>query len=167
MSKQIPLTRGLYTIVDESDYLYLSSYKWTAMGGRGGCIYAARRPYINGKQECVYMHRLITNAKPAEEVDHKNGNTLDNRRSNLRRCTHRQNQRNRQKRIELSSRFKGVIWDKCRSKWRAHIRTLSGQIFLGRYENEKCAALAYDVAARKLFGEFARLNFSDVEKVAA
>lgn len=98
-------------------------------------------------------------------IDHKNGNGLDNRRSNLRFCTNAQNQHNQRKwgsrsGKPLSSRYKGVSWHR-RGHWRAKIQAQGKRRYLGQFQSEEAAARAYDRAARELHGEFAVLNFSD------
>jgi hypothetical protein len=95
-------------------------------------------------------------------VDHKNLNTLDNTRTNLRLATRSQNMFNRNKiKSNTSSRFRGVCFDKRRKKWCAYITVEGKRIWLGTFDNEIDAAMAYDAAAKKYHGEFARLNFSE------
>lgn len=98
-------------------------------------------------------------APKGKEVDHKDGNGLDNQKSNLRLCTHKQNTRNSIS-IKGTSIYKGVFWCKDRLKWRAGIKNNYKTINLGYYESEVNAAFAYDKAAIKYFGEYARLNFA-------
>ncbi len=161
--KKIPLTQGKVAIVDDEDYEELSQFKWFAQ--KEPCTYyAARRIYLgngakNPKQKTIRMHRLLMNAKKKQEVDHINGNGLDNRKSDLRLCTHSENARNRRLRLGGSSLYKGVYWHKSRKKWQSQI-VFNYQIkYLGRYDNEIEAAKAYDYAAKELFGEFALTNF--------
>jgi hypothetical protein len=106
------------------------------------------------------MHVAILRPEPGEEIDHKNHNTLDNRRENLRRCTHRQNLFNQKKPSNNTSGFKGVYLDKRRNKWRASIMVNNKTVFLGHYLTATKAAQAYDVAAKKFYGEFAHFNLS-------
>jgi hypothetical protein len=98
---------------------------------------------------------------PADRlVDHRNNDGLDNRRDNLRLATRSQNMYNKLKtKSKTSSRFIGVSFDKSRRKWEARIYYQGRKIWLGRFDSEIDAALAYDEAARKYHGEFARLNF--------
>ena len=112
----------------------------------------------------VYMHRVITGAREGEHVDHINGNTLDNRRNNLRKCSAQDNVRNRRKPSHRAGRpttsiYKGVSWQPRESRWYATIGINGQQIVLGRFTDEIEAAHAYDRAARQHFGAFARLNF--------
>ena len=105
------------------------------------------------------MHRLILGCGPGEEVDHRNGNGLDNRRGNLRPATHALNQAN-VRRVRAKSGFKGVSrWVRPSPRpWRAHITVKGRMKFLGAFATPEEAARAYDAAARELFGEFACTN---------
>ena len=95
-----------------------------------------------------------------EVIDHKDGNKLNNTRGNLRICTQRENVYNTSKwKKKTTSRFKGVAWKSKRFKWRSQIKFQGKDYHLGYYVVEKEAAEAYDEAAKKYFGEFARLNF--------
>lgn len=148
----ITLTQGYHAEVDTDNLRFLSSHRWYA-SGRGGLLYARRKE----KGKTVYMHREIMNAPDGIQIDHINGNGLDNRRLNLRVCTTAQNQHNSTKRANTSSRFKGV--DRDRKKWRARICINGEKIWIGRYKSEFEAAEAYDKKAVEHFGEFANLNF--------
>lgn len=103
------------------------------------------------------MHRLIMNTPEGMLVDHINHDCLDNRKSNLRICTHAENARNKRPVIG-TSKYKGVYWDKTNKKWEAHIRKGKDVKYLGQFKCEKKAALAYNEKAKELFGEFAYLN---------
>jgi hypothetical protein len=98
------------------------------------------------------------NTPEGMDTDHKNRDTLDNRKSNLRICSHQLNHGNRTKQSNNSSGYKGVLWHKQRSKWWARIQIKGKQISLGCYRDKDDAARAYDYAALKYFGEFARFN---------
>lgn len=149
MTKYIKLTRGKVAIVDRADYDRLARYSW-CISGR----YASSR--ISG--QLIYMHRLLLNAPKGMSVDHINGDCFDNRRSNLRLATHRENCRN-QKRHVGKTGYKGVYWRTDTSKWQAKIMVDYKSITLGCFTDEREAARAYDAAARLYFGEFARTNF--------
>jgi hypothetical protein len=95
----------------------------------------------------------------SDQVDHKDGNGLNNCRGNLRPCTQAQNLRNQSKSLGLSSQFKGVSWFKPVRKWRAYVSLNGKQHSLGYYDCEVEAAQAYDWSAQIYFGEFAKLNF--------
>lgn len=157
MTEQIPLTKGKFAIVDNEDYAYLSQWKWCYVAGG----YAMRAEGPRRNKQYVYMHRTITAAPAGVEVDHINGNGLDNRRSNLRLAIGNQNHRNKRKQPGKSSQYKGVCWFAARNKWKASITVNYKQMFLGDFDDEIEAAKAYDEAARRLFGEFALLNLED------
>jgi hypothetical protein len=152
-TRLIPLTHGLHAIVDAADYEWLSQYKWFLWGGG----YAAR--HVPGG--VVLMHRQITNAPPGRDVDHTNGNRLDNRSSNLRICTRAENLRNTAKRPGCLSRYKGVSLDRRHNKWVSQICFESKTIRLGSFTDEAEAARTHDRAALALFGEYAWLNFPE------
>jgi hypothetical protein len=110
-------------------------------------------------ESTVYMHRLIMGNPEGKCIDHINGNKADNRRCNLRLCDKAQNLRNMPKRIgKYTSLYKGVHFDKNRSKWKAEITFEYKNIHLGRFNSQIEAAKAYNSAALRLFGEFAKLN---------
>lgn len=155
MSKEILITKGQKALVDDELFDELMKFHWHTSKGNGG-FYAARR--IGSR--IAFMHKLVINMDiKGVEVDHINGNTLDNRRSNLRPATRQENARNGKKHGSGSSQYKGVTWDANRHKWRAQIRVVPGNTkYLGRYDDEKEAALAYNQAAQYYFREFARLN---------
>ena len=148
---------GLYATVDDADFLYLSQFSWHLKRTHGN-DYARRQVCENGKFRTIYMHREILGLTDSRQVDHKNGNGLDNRRCNLRACSHNQNQRN-QKPVGGSSKYVGVYWKKDESKWKARIKVDGREIHLGLFSNEVEAAKARDRAALRYHGEFARLNF--------
>ncbi len=157
--KTITLTQGLIAFVDDEDYKELTVHKWRVIWQPRQQAFSAVR--ADGRQ-IIRMHRQIMEAQPGQDVDHINHNTLDNRRENLRICTHAENMRNmRNQRLRNgTSIYKGVSWYKQSCKWRAKITMKGHQYHLGHFTNEYDAALAYDTAARKMFGEFALTNFS-------
>ena len=141
-----------YVLIDNDDYEYLNQWKWTRSQR-----YAVRRDYKTGK--IVTMHRVIMNTPKDMDTDHINNNPLDNRKCNLRICTTSQNLQNqRPQKRKTSSLFKGVSYDKHRSKWRAYIKHNSVNIHLGRFKTEIEAAKAYNEKALEIFGEYAYLN---------
>ena len=153
---EIMLTRGLVAIVDEEDFAQLSKFKWYASKDRN-TFYAVRRNPKGKRPKAIRMHREILGYPPGL-VDHKNRNGLDNRRENLRRCTPAQNQQNRRKKITSKSSLKGITWHAARKKWQAQIKVNKKNIYLGLFKTEEQAAKAYDEAATRYFGEFARGN---------
>jgi len=155
--KEIKLTRGKVALVDDEDFEELNEHSWHAMRA-GRHWYAVRASRIDGKQHPIYMHRVIIDAQPGQDVDHVDMTGLHNYRANLRLCTDTQNQANRQKQAGCSSKYKGVTWHKQHSKWMAYIRVHGKRIYLGYFDDEWEAALAYNDAALKQWGEFARLN---------
>lgn len=145
--------------VDPADYDHLNQWKWYVVGNyRKGLTYYARR---FAKGVSGLMHREITQAPDGYQVDHADGCGLNNTRSNLRICTHAQNMHNRRTNLGKKMRLKGVRFQ--HGGWHARIKIDGRVVDLGRYETSEAAALAYDAAARGLFGEFAKPNFPNAE----
>lgn len=148
-------------MVDNEDYEELSKYSWCALEG-GKTTYAVRNIRVKGKRGLMLMHREILGLKdPKILVDHKDRDGLNNQKSNLRISNQSQNLCNRGSNIGSSSIYKGVSWHRSRGKWRARICKNGKKKYIGIFDSEKEAALAYDREAIKLHGEFARLNFPD------
>jgi hypothetical protein len=156
--KEIKLTQGKVAFVDDADFEYFNQFRWCATKTKYGSFYAHRRSNSKGQIDYLYLHREIMNAKPYEYVDHKDGNGLNCQRANMRICTMWENQGNRVLNRNNSSGFKGVAWKKDREKWRARITKNEKSIHLGYFDHAETAALAYNLAAQKHFGEFAKLN---------
>lgn len=153
----LPLSKGLFALIDKSDVGRLSHWLWSAMVRR-----APYTPYAMRRQmyKTIYLHRFVVDAPDGMDVDHINGNGIDCRKSNLRVCTHAENQRNYTKTVKpTSSKFKGVSLDNNRNLWCAKLKDHGQSIDLGRFASEEDAAKVYDEAARRHFGEFAKLNF--------
>ena len=159
---EVPLTKGKVAIIDEADDKRVLAYSWCAMVTKKGKWYAKRKIIIDGKHTSQLLHRFILDAPAGVDVDHRNGDGLDCRRDNLRKASPSQNAANRSTK-EHTSRYKGVSWDKRAARWRADLRYGYRSITLGRFESEEDAARAYDRAARRYHGVFARLNFPDEE----
>lgn len=157
MAKEIALSKGKVAIVDDADYEYLSQWKWYAKNC-GTVWYAMRGQRVGKRTKQLSMHRILLDPADDIMVDHVNLDGLDNRRENLRTCTKAENMRNDGIRVNSKSGFKGVHWDKNRQRWVAYITTDGKRKHLGRFDNIEQAVRAYDVAARELHGEFARLN---------
>ena len=151
--KTIPLTKGKVTIVDDCDFGYLNQFKWHLCQKGTGSDYAVRQM----GHEKVSMHRVIMRPLAGFEIDHINHDTLDNQRSNLRICTHQQNIFNSHSHRNSNSIYKGVCFVVSEKLWTARIT----KKFIGRFDSEIAAALAYDKKACELFGEYAYLNFPD------
>lgn len=151
----IPLTQGKVAIVDDSDFDWLNQWKWCAFSNYSG----GKRYAIRSASPKLLIHRLILSPPKGYESDHIDGDGLNNQRVNLRVCTTSQNQQNRinQKGI---SQFKGVSWHKLTGKWQVRICLNGKFLHIGLFNSEIDAAKAYDSAALKYFGEFARLNLN-------
>lgn len=149
---------GQFVMVDDQDYEKVSNHKWYL--AKNGYVHTTYK--LDGKQIHLLIHRLILNLLHVDKrlVDHKNHNKQDNTRDNIRICTNVQNQRNRMCQNGKTSHYKGVTFQY--KSWRSQIES-EGIIYkLGSYHNEIDAALAYDQKARELFGEYACLNFPDI-----
>jgi len=155
MDKLIYLTKGRVAVVDEEDFEELSKHKWCVSTG-----YAVRRLVTNGIPQLLLMHRVIMNASKGQEIDHINGDRLDNRKANLRFVTRQQNIFNKKPQGK-TSKYKGVYFRKSWGKWIAQISINKKKQHIGVFENELDAARAYDNIASKLCGEYARLNGVD------
>lgn len=164
--KEIFLTQGRVAIVDDEDYKQVSQYKWCTSKQPNGRFYAIRNisyKETNGKHKMESMHEFILGKPlPGFEIDHKNRNGLDNKRSNLRICTRSFNNANSLKRKQENrgSKYKGVklMKDERRKKWFARLQINGKVINLGYFYKEMEAAQAYNEAAKMYFGKFARVN---------
>lgn len=158
--KEIQLTQGKVALVDDDDYEWLSQYKWYYMS-RGKHSnspgYAAR----HSSKKTIYMHLAIMNAPNGIEVDHRFGDSLDNQKENLRFCTDAENSKNKHKRTESQSKYKGLCRPKNRNKWQVQVYVNGKKHHVGMFDDEIEAAKAYDAAARQYYGEFAATNFED------
>ena len=160
--RRIPLTQGLFAIVDPEDYAALARYKWHATRGRT-TFYAQRKVWdpVARKEVTIKMHREILPVADGLVVDHISRNGLDNRKANLRSATPAQNTCNRARagRTGGHSAYRGVTRHKGMDQWFARIGVNGRTIPLGYFDDEIDAALAYDNAARRHHGPFATLNF--------
>lgn len=151
---KLKLTRGFVATIDDEDFCLVMNFKWYAKKGSGrkGSIHY---PY---NWKIGPMHRYLMGDPKGMQVDHINNDPMDNRRSNLRICTIKENLRNRKPQCK-SSMFLGVA--PSLKKWQANICVDRKKFYLGTFETQEDAAKAYDAAAQKHFGEFANLNFKD------
>lgn len=155
----IPLSQGKYALVDAEDYPKLARHKWSATRGKT-TFYALRHV---GRNKKIMMHRDVMNPPDNLLVDHIDHNGLNNTKNNLRLATYHQNNVNRIKTRtnKCSSKYKGVSLHKRDKLYHASICCNGKKYKLGSFKNETDAAKAYDKKARKLFCEFACLNFPD------
>lgn len=154
----IPLTQGQNAIVDVEDFEWLAQFNWFAYWAPCTKSFYAKR-HITGGNQVVSMEAFILGCKSKQEGDHKNHDTLDNRRRNLRKCTPAQNRRNRKMPCTNSSGYKGVSWFKPCRKWMAYIAYNGKQVNLGLFDLREDAAKAYDKASKAHHGEFGYRNF--------
>lgn len=160
----IQLPKGQATTVDDDDFAELAQYCWQVMCTKGKW-YARRNVYlgfVNGKHKYtpVYLHRVIMKAERSQQVDHKNGNSLDNRRENLRFSTQSQNMGNKRLRSDSQSGFKGVEIRTQGNKtfFIAYIKDNGKKKHLGCFATAEEAHAAYCANATRVYGEFARFN---------
>ena len=151
----IPLTKGAVTVIDQADLPFVLGRSWY--------LKSERSRYAATKQTCapsILLHRHLLGVSGRALVDHINGDSLDNRRSNLRLSTTSLNAANKTM-PRHSSMFKGVCFDarpKRQSPWKAQIRVSGRLRLLGFFRTQEDAALAYDLAAIRFFGERAKTN---------
>ena len=156
--REIPLTKGKVALIDDEDYFWVSKHKWHYGEKRAGSKigYAKRGRKVSGKQLFVKMHRAIVACPDGFQVDHIDGNSLNNQKSNLRICTGTQNARNVTS--VAGCGFKGVSKVSYLTKFRAKICHNGNRVHLGYFVTAIEAAIAYDAAAISRFGEFAKTN---------
>ena len=164
LSWVIPLTQEVIALVDADIAERLGVHAWQAHG-RTGIWYAARGVHGRPNNEWRQMHREIMSVSADMEVDHRHHQqfalkTIDNRRDNLRVCTTMQNMRNQRKKRDTVSPYKGVSKHTQSAGWIAAIRSEGQFHYLGYFSSDLEGALAYDKAAREMFGEFAATNES-------
>lgn len=147
--KYIELTSGKVAIVDDENYETLKQHNWRFKKG-----YAVRLVTKDGKKICLYMHREIMNTPKHLVVDHINLNGLDNRKENLRNCTHQQNSLNKRKHKRNTTGARGVVFCKRLGKFAAQIGFMYKHYHLGYFDNIEDAKNAYEIKSKELFGEF-------------
>jgi len=166
-ARKIHFSDGTFTQVDAEDYPLLSEFIWSRGSHGDGRTYVYRYETAEQGSKKLYIHRVILAAGANEQVDHINGDTLDNRRANLRITTSQGNAQNRAKFRTYKKKlptciYKGVSWVKANGKYRAYICPNGTQIHLGYFVDPVEAAKAYDRAAAELY-EVCRLNFEHQE----
>lgn len=151
---EIPLTNStLIAVIDDEDYINIGGYNWQ--------LNKHTRTYFATSTICgkpTMLHYMIWPHKEGFEIDHRDGNGLNNQKSNFRYATHAQNNANKGLTIANTSGYKGICFDRRRNKWQAKICINYKQMGLGNYATKEEAARAYNLAAIKYHGEFARLN---------
>jgi hypothetical protein len=149
MVKKIELTQGKYTIVDDEDYEFLNQWQWHV--NRKKCKTSSDLLYAKRfeKRKTITMHRLILNAPKGMDVDHINGNGLDNRKCNLRIVSHRENMQNLTK-FKGTSKYPGVYWHKEKQKWHVKFKIGEKNHHVGYFVDEKKAYDAYLEATKDL-----------------
>lgn len=157
----LPLSQGKVAVIDFEDFEKVRGLKWHAVSiGRN--FYAARNVRVGNKQTTVFLHRVITDCPPDLEVNHIDGDGLNDRRYNLQPCTHQQHALARQrKRKNASSIYRGVSWCKQNKRWQAQIAKNGKHIHIGRFDSEEAAARAYDAKAAELFDGHSSPNLPD------
>lgn len=161
--------KGRFVIVDDDDYELIKNYTLSADKVGKDKVYVSLfiENERGSRRKKVRLHVFLMNPPKGYHVDHINGDTFDNRRSNLRVCTNDQNARNQKPQKNRTSKYKGVSWNKRVGKWEAYITYRYKKIRLGFFDSEEEAARAYDTAAHFYFGEFANYNFpEDVRPVS-
>lgn len=157
--KEISLTQGKTALVDDADFDLVNKHRWAARKSRH-LFYAQSK--IGGKT--VSLHAFLLTPPLNVDVDHIDGNGLNNQRSNLRICSHMENMANQKRHSDSKSPFKGIWRASNCDRWAAQLVFNGKKVYLGVYKNAADAALAYDKKAKELFGPFARLNFPELAR---
>jgi hypothetical protein len=159
MTRMIALTLGQFALVDDADFPLLSVHRWNFSPRSDSGAYATRGCRMDdGRRTTIYMHRQIMDAPRESEVDHVDGDGLNNQRSNLRLCTKSQNIANA--RFKTSSTgYRGVYLQKRRGDWQAQATVDGKTVNLGTFKDPVEAAKVRDEFVGRLYGDFAILNF--------
>lgn len=157
---KILLHGRIVALIDSADIPLVEGRRWSTNRKDRNC-YVYHQSYDGGIKTTEYLHRTIANPSPDEVVDHINHNGLDNRRKNLRVCSHAENVWNSNpNRQNTSSKFVGVSWHKARNNWRAVITENGRSKHIGSFQSEEDAAAAYDQYVRDHRDEYATTNAS-------
>ena len=151
------MTKGYCALISQQDASFVGQWNWSTLILVGGKLRAVRRTNADGKT--YYMHRELMSPTGSAVVDHINADGIDNRRQNLRVCSNAENVRwQKPQRRKMSSRFKGVSYDRSRRLWQSYVTVDGKRTHLGRFVSEEAAARAYDRGAEARHGEFALTN---------
>lgn len=153
----VPLTMGYEAVIDAADVHLIEGYNWSAQPGVS-TVYAARRKTIGGRLCTIRMHRVLMGDPSGLDVDHRDRDGLNNRRSNLRCATRSENNRNQPTPKHNTSGLKGVTWDRSRNMWRSQIKLHGKTHTLGRFHSPDEAHRAYCEASATLHGDFGRVS---------
>lgn len=165
---KIPLGDGLFALIDDDDAELAAAYKWRPWrSARNRRVYPVGKRFVDGQQEIVQMHRLILPSAPDVQVDHINGDGLDNRRSNLRRCTQSENLWNQPAKANSKTGLRGVYYRDDIGKYHGSVTVNRKRHWTGWYLTAREAAMARDRLAVQLHGEFAYLNFPEIAEIEA
>jgi hypothetical protein len=151
----VTLTRGYEAIIDAADVPLVEGVNWYA-NNLPHTVYCLNRSQNETKKTTIRMHRVIMGDPDGFQIDHIDGDGLNNRKSNLRLATRSENARNRRINKNSTSGLKGASWVESRKRWRAEIRADGKQIHLGYFNTPEAAHAAYVAASEKMHGEFAR-----------
>lgn len=154
--RRLQLTQHKYSLVDSEDFETLASWSWFVVRK-----FVARKWkfYARRSDDCMGLHSFILKCPKGVDVDHIDGDGLNNRKHNLRICSESQNQMNRLNLTTNTSGFRGVVWDRRANKWKGTLTANKIRMHLGYFTDPIRAAKARDEAARKHHGNFAVLNF--------
>jgi AP2 domain. len=160
---RVPLGYNKFALIDREDAVIVVQWRCRAQKLPGGKIYVNCHRTIDGVREDTTLHRLLMQPPPDMDVDHRNGDSLDCRRENMRICTQQQNTFNRRKRRDSRQPYVGIRPAPNGIRWYAYISCDRKQTYLGSFATPEEAARAYDAKAKETRGEFAYLNFPEEE----
>lgn len=156
--KKIPLTKGKVALVDDDDFAFLSQWKWCS-DSKGYAFRSEKRSETGRlKRKGIYLHRVVMGSPEGKQIDHINGDILDNRKSNLRVASHSENMRNRKLQKNNSTGYKGVWFNKKKGLFVATIKIDGKTRTIKHTRTAEEAAEAYNVKAQEVYGSFARIN---------